>query len=169
MRLKTVPPTLMFLGSTLACVMALHARASVSACFDGCHLSHTFSNFQTLSIPTNRPKRRILSLRRSETPDGVRLTLTSDAPLDDYRSYVEGERFFVHIPQAALVRTHHNPEGRGFADLRIEQRDDDLFLSFRLQQGATVNIKQFFHQLHVIFYTNEPKNSRTSAKAVKLS
>jgi len=119
---------------------------------------------QELSIPTNHPKRRLLALRRSETPEGERLTLTSDTPLDDYRSYVEGERFIVHIPQAALVRTHHNPDGRGFADLRIEQRDDDLFLSFRLQQGATVNIKQLFHQLHLIFYTNEQTRIRTNEK-----
>lgn len=166
MRHSPLPPALTFLCSTLAYALLLSMLATTRADAGTrrCRVLQSLPLPQELSIPTNRPKRRLLSLRRSETPEGVRLTLTSDAPLDDYRSYVEGERFIVHIPQAALIKVHHNPEGRGFADLRIEQRDDDLFLSFRLQQGATVNIKQFFHQLYVIFYTNEQTRLRTNEK-----
>jgi hypothetical protein len=160
------PPALAFLNLTLAGALILPAR--VVARLNGDCLSPPLSAFQTASLPTNQ-QRRILAFRRSETPDGVRLTLTSDTPLDDYRSYVEGERFFVHIPQAALAIKQQNPQGRGFADLRIEQREDAIVISFRLQPGASVNIKQLFHQLHVIFYTNERQNNRSNVKTVKPS
>lgn len=104
-------------------------------------------------------KKRILMLRRNETPDGSRFTLTSDSPLDDYKSFAEGERICVMIPQAAFVQTHNDASGRGFADMRIEQRDDDTMLSFRLQQGATVAVNQNFNRLDVVFITNERANS----------
>jgi hypothetical protein len=98
-------------------------------------------------------------LRRNETPDGSRFTLMSDAPLNDYKSFAEGERICVMIPQAAFVQTQSDANGRGFADMRIEQRADDTMLSFRLQQGATVAVNQNFNRLDVVFITNERANS----------
>lgn len=161
MRHKSLPPALTFLSATLACVLLLLFTAtSADARINVRSVRPSLTISQELSIPANSPRRRLLSLRRSDTSDGARLTLTSDTALDDYRSYVEGERFFVHLPQAALVNKQHNLQGRGFTDMQIEQRDDDLVLSFRLQPGATVNIKQLFHQLHVVFYTNEQARSR---------
>ena len=163
--MNPLPPALTDLCSTLACallLLLLFAATSADARINVRSVRQSLSISQELSIPASPRRRRLLALRRSETPDGVRLTLVSDAPLDDYRSYVEGERFFIHIPQAALISTQKNPQGRGFADMQIEQRDDDLVLSFRLQQGATVNIKQLFHQLHVVFYTNEQTRSRSN-------
>jgi hypothetical protein len=162
--MNPLPPALTYLCSILACalLLLLFAATSANACINVRSVRQSLSISQELSIPANQRKKRILALRRSETPDGVRLTLVSDAPLDDYRSYVEGERFFIHIPQAAFINPQQNPQGRGFADMRIEQRDDDLVLSFRLQQGATVNIKQLFHQLHLVFYTNEQTRSRSN-------
>jgi len=94
-------------------------------------------------------------LQRIETPDGPRFTLKADAPLDDYRSFAEGERICVMIPQAAFVTARSDSSGRGFADLRIEQRETGVMLSFRLQQGATVAVNQNFNRLDVSFITNE--------------
>jgi hypothetical protein len=105
-------------------------------------------------------KKRILMLRRNEVPDGARFTLMSDSPLDDYKSFAEGERICVMIPQAAFVRTRSDTGGRGFAEMRIEQRDDDVMFSFRLEQGATVAVNQNFNRLDVIFNTNERANSK---------
>lgn len=108
--------------------------------------------------PTDAPQRkRVVALRRSETRDGVRFTLTSDAALDDYRSYAEGERLFVLVPRASLASARGElAHGRGFADLRVEQREDGLLISFRLQTGATVAVNQTFNRLDVLFITNEP-------------
>ena len=101
-------------------------------------------------------RRRVVVLRRSETEDGARFTLTSDSPLDDYRSYAEGERLVVLVPRAALSSTRgelNHP--RGFADLRVEEREAGLVISFRLQTGSTVAVSQNFNRLEVLFVTNE--------------
>ena len=108
------------------------------------------------SCPDAQLRKRIVALKRSETPDGARFTLTSDSALDDYRSYAEGERLFVHVPRADLSSTRGElPPGRGFADLRVEQREDGLLISFRLQTGATVAVNQSFNRLDVVFVINE--------------
>lgn len=102
------------------------------------------------------PRKRVVVLRRSETRDGARFTLTSDATLDDYRSYAEGERLVVLVPRAALSSTRGElAHARGFADLRVEEREADLLISFRLQTGSTVAVSQNFNRLDVVFVTNE--------------
>ena len=108
--------------------------------------------------PADVPQRkRVVALRRSETPDGARFTLTSDSALDDYRSYAEGERLFILVPRASLASTRGRlAHRRGFADLRVEQREDGLVISFRLQTGATVAVSQTFNRLELVFITNEP-------------
>ena len=109
---------------------------------------------------SRRPERkRIITLRRNETPEGARMTLMSDAPLTDYKSFAEADRVCVMIPQAAFVSALKDVSGRGFAEMRIEQRDENVMLSFRLQQGATVAVNQHFNRLHVVFMTNERANS----------
>ncbi|HKQ53930.1 MAG TPA: hypothetical protein VJT74_16260 [Pyrinomonadaceae bacterium] len=101
-------------------------------------------------------RKRVVVLRRVETEDGARFTLTSDSPLYDYRSYAEGERLVVHIPRASLSSTRGElSHARGFADLRVEEREADLLISFRLQTGATVAVSQTFNRLDVLFMTNE--------------
>lgn len=111
------------------------------------------------SVPaasTPKPlKRRVVALRRKETAEGERLTLTSDSPLDDYSSYVEGERLFVLVPLTALAGAQSNLSGRGFSDMRVEPRGDDMLLSFRLQVGASVYLRQHFNRLEVAFSMNE--------------
>ena len=107
-------------------------------------------------------RKRLVTLRRNETPEGSRLTLKSDAPLTDYKSFAEGERVCIMIPQAAFVSQRRDESGRGFADMRIEQRDENVMLSFRLQTGATVAVNQNFNRLDVVFMTNERANSDRS-------
>ena len=102
------------------------------------------------------PRKRLVVLRRGETQDGARFTLTSDSALDDYRSYAEGERLCVLVPRAGLSSTRGElGHARGFADLRVEQREDGLLISFRLQTGATVSVSQNFNRLDVVFVINE--------------
>lgn len=113
------------------------------------------------AVSTSRrtERKRLVTLRRNEMLEGSRFTLMSDAPLTDYRSFAEGERICVLIPQAAFVSTRGNESGHGFVDMRIEQRDENVMFSFRLQQGATVAVNQSFNRLEVIFMTNERANS----------
>ena len=94
-------------------------------------------------------------LRHSDTSEGSRCTITSDSLLDDYSSYVEGERFLVRLPQSTLFSLRHSPSGRGFADMRVEQGEDDVVVSFLLQPGASVSVSQSFNRLELNFLTNE--------------
>ena len=108
------------------------------------------------STPDAPQRKRVVVLRRSETGDGARFTLTSDSPLDDYRSYAEGERLVVLVPRAGLSSARGElTHARGFSDLRVEEREDGLLISFRLQTGATVAVSQNFNRLDVVFITNE--------------
>jgi hypothetical protein len=104
-------------------------------------------------------RKRLIMLRRNDEPEGARFTLMSDSTLDDYKSFAEGERLCVLIPQAAFVSARGELKGSGFADMRIEQRENDVMLCFRLQQGATVAVNQNFNRLEVVFMTNELANS----------
>jgi hypothetical protein len=115
------------------------------------------------AVSSSKPDRkRLVMFRRNETPEGSRLTLMADAPLADYKSFAEGERVCIMIPQAAFISARRDESGRGFADMRIEQRDENVMLSFRLQPGATVAVNQNFNRLDVVFMTNERANSDKS-------
>jgi hypothetical protein len=103
-------------------------------------------------------KERVIALRRKASADGERLTLTSDAPLDDYSSYVEDERLFVVVPLTALAGAQGNINGRGFSDMKVEPRGHDILLSFRLQVGASVYVRQNFNRLDLVFSMNERAN-----------
>ena len=116
----------------------------------------SISSMASTALPLPEPHRkRLVTFRRNETPEGSRFTLTSDSPLDDYRSFAEGERICVMIPQSAFVSALNDASGRGFADMRVEQRETDVILSFRVQQDATVAINQNFNRLEIVFNTNE--------------
>lgn len=141
-----------------ALLLALIAGTGARAAGDNNSFSLT-APAATSSLPKPH-KKRILMLRRNDSLDGARFTLTSDAPLGDYKSLAEGERVCVMIPQAAFISTRNETNGRGFTDMRVEQRDEDVVLSFRLQPGATVAVNQNFNRLDVVFITNERANSK---------
>jgi len=138
----------------LTCISVLLLFTGVSVSAIGRQRPRALSGSATLSF-AQRERKRVVTLRHNDTTEGSRCLITSDTPLDDYSSYVEGERFIVRVPQANLSGTHNNPGGRGFADLRAEQSGDDVLVSFRLQAGATVHLNQTFNRLAIEFLTNE--------------
>jgi hypothetical protein len=155
-----MPPALTFLNSTIISATILLTAMSAAAPINNGKWSPTLKSSYALSSSSKPQNKRIVAASRNDTPDGSRFTLTSDSPLDGYSSYVEGERFFVHVPQANLIGEQQELNGHGFADLRIEQRDEDVVLSFRLRQGATVNISRNFNRLEILFLTNERVNKK---------
>jgi hypothetical protein len=124
--------------------------------------AHTHGLAST-SLPSPR---RIVPLRLTDAPGGARVTVASDAPLDDYTSRFDRNIFYVLIPHSLASVSPVQITGRGFTRARIEQRDDDVLLSFRLQTGASVRISKGFNRLDVIFKTAElsqPAESSSSA------
>jgi hypothetical protein len=108
-----------------------------------------------LSATSLAAPRRIVPLRLTDAPDGARVTIASDAPLDDYTSRFDGDNFYVLIPHSQASRSRAQITGRGFTSAQIEQRDDDVLLSFRLQMGASVRVSKGFNRLDVVFKTIE--------------
>jgi hypothetical protein len=89
-------------------------------------------------------------LRRKETGRGPIITLTSDASLNDYISYVEGDRFFVRIPQASLASPRSSLGDHGATDMLVEEGHEDVVISVKILQGSTVRVSQSFNRLELI-------------------
>ncbi|MDX6696598.1 MAG: hypothetical protein QOF02_4201 [Blastocatellia bacterium] len=116
--------------------------------------------------------KRLASALSSDLPDGSKVTLVSDGPLNDYKTYTAANRFYVVLPRVSASPATADLKGRGFSDAKAEQSGEDLLLSFALQPGATARVSQKFNRLDVIFNaTNEaqPRPSRTEAVAIMAS
>jgi hypothetical protein len=106
----------------------------------------------TASTPSP-PLSRIVPPRLLDAPDGARVTIASDAPLDDYTSRLDGDNFYILIPHAEASFSEVQFAGHGFTSAGVEQRDDNVILSFRLQTGASVRVSRGFNRLDVFFKT----------------
>ena len=96
-------------------------------------------------------KKYITPLRVVETPEGSHVTITANAPLNDFSAYRSGNHFFVVIPEADVPRLASASRGRGFDDVQMQKRGTDLILSFRLQPGVTARVDQKFNRVEIIF------------------
>jgi hypothetical protein len=125
----------------------------------------------TRSAPVAESRtRRIASLRTSETNGRARVILTSDAELNNYTAYESGGRFFVRIPQAdagSAAALAGSLQGRGFENARIERRGSDLLLSFKLEAGATAEVRQSFNRLEVRFAAQDAQQKKDSSGGTK--
>lgn len=157
--------TLLLAFTAFVSLMLLEAGAQ------GRRQSSTQSNAASSRPQTDR--KNIASVRSVDTADGSRVSITSDVPLNDYEAYWGGDRFFVIIPNAEI--TYQNVQtlqstlrGRGFLDVRIERKGNDLVFSFRMQSGFRARPEQKFNRLDIIltappgvvFTPNENRNSR---------
>ena len=150
MRHKTTPPLVFSSGAILMCAMLLASHSTVAAGAARPASSQSQSPSK-ISIPhLAQEKKRIVTWRRKETDRGPIITLTSDAALNDYTSYVDGERFFVRIPQASLASARSNLGDHGAADMLVEEGHEDVVISVKILQGSTVRVSQSFNRLELI-------------------
>ena len=110
----------------------------------------------TRGLASASAPRRIVPLRLTDAPEGARVTIASDAPLDDYTSRIDGDSFCILIPHAQAPASGEQIRGRGFTSVQIEQREDEVLLSFQLQPGASVRVGKGFNRLDVLFKTPKP-------------
>ncbi|HKC62139.1 MAG TPA: HEAT repeat domain-containing protein, partial [Pyrinomonadaceae bacterium] len=108
------------------------------------------------------PKKNITPLHTGDTSEGSRITITSDAPLNDYSAFRSGDRYYVVIPQANVARAQSGLKGRGFEDVQLQRRGDDAILSFKLQPGTNAHVNQRFNRLDVEL--NTPGGGSATAK-----
>jgi hypothetical protein len=95
-------------------------------------------------------KSHVATLRASDSPDGSRVSLSSDQSLNNYEAYRRGDRFYVRIPGADMPRAE-SIRGRGFSDVKVQRSGDSTVVSFRLQPGATAHVEQRSNRLEVVF------------------
>ncbi len=101
----------------------------------------------------SRPQpRRLATIRTGDATEGSRVIVTSDATLSDYQAYADGGRFYVLIPYAVEPKAQNElRRGRGFTDVEIERRGEDVLLSFGLEAGTQARVSQRFNRLEVLF------------------
>jgi hypothetical protein len=93
-----------------------------------------------------------MTLSTSETAEGSRVRITSDAALEGYRTYTEGGRFFVLVPEAdASVFASGGLAARGFTRVEAGQRGDDALIAFTLAPDVTPRVRASFNRLEILF------------------
>ena len=106
-------------------------------------------NANTQTAQAKPQQKNITPLRSGDTSEGSRITITSDAPLNDYSAYRSGDRYYVVIPEANAPRAQGGLRGRGFEDVQVQKRGNDAILSFKLQPGTNARVSQRFNRLDV--------------------
>jgi hypothetical protein len=101
-----------------------------------------------------QPKRVVVA-GSSDTARGTRQTIKSDNPLNDYSAYRSGDRFYVVLPKSDATSVARGSSGRGFSDMQVQQRGEDVVLSYRLKPGARPRVEQKFNRLDVVFEVPE--------------
>jgi hypothetical protein len=86
----------------------------------------------------------------SDAPSGANVTITSDVALNDYSAYRSGDRYYVVIPQAK-AKGSGGIKGRGFEGVAVQQRGQDVVISFKLQPGASARVDLKFNRLVISF------------------
>jgi hypothetical protein len=179
-RRRSIAPLLRgVLASSLACVSLVALLPTTGRAQEVAKLSDKLKPKAAIASTTSKTAtataesrpRRIASLRTRETTEGARVTLTSDAELNNYTAYESGGRFFVRIAQAdagEAAALAGSLQGRGFEDAQIEPSGADVLLSFKLAAGATAEVRQSFNRLEVRFAaqdaTQQKKDSSGGTK-----
>jgi hypothetical protein len=118
------------------------------------------SNSSPRRTPASPAPARLLkrmTLGVSETAEGSRVRLTSDASVEGYSAYTEGERLFILVPETdAASLAGRAPKGEGFDGFNVEQRGDDALVSFTPRAGFTPRVRASFNRLEILFAAQKP-------------
>ena len=95
--------------------------------------------------------KRVTAIQVGQGAEGARVTIVSDAPLNDYEAFRRGDRFYVKIPLADFSAGQPNFHGDGFEDIQVQRVGDSVVVSFKLQPGASARVDQRSNRLDVIF------------------
>ncbi len=142
-RLRTLVATTLFAALALASLAGL----------DTAHAQRGAKSANTAKKSAST--KRVFVGRGSDSGAGSRQTIKSDNPLNDYSAYRSGDRFNVVIPNADANAMGKGGAGRGYTDMQVQQRGNDVVLSYKLQPGAKPRVEQKFNRLDVVFETPE--------------
>jgi hypothetical protein len=97
---------------------------------------------------------RTIRLVRISMSSDLSVTITSDSSLSDAVSYMSGNRFVVIIPQAVVASLQSDMAAASFNHFQVDQRGEDLAISFTLKSGTTSRLEQRATGLSVVFATS---------------
>lgn len=152
--MKYTPNVSVVLSSVLffVCAVPLRAQGPEGLTASASARDNYATARRAITPPAARPRKRLVPVRVSDTPEGSRVIVASDASLDEHSSYFDGGRFYVLIPKADVTAAMPDElKGRGFASARLDQRGGDALLSFELQVGMTPRLSQKFNRLEINF------------------
>jgi hypothetical protein len=98
-----------------------------------------------------RNQTHVTALQLGEAPEGSRVTVVADSPLDGYEGFRRGNRFYVKIPLADFTSAVPHFRADGFEDVQVQRVGDNLIISFKLEPGAAALVDQRANRLDVIF------------------
>src|SRR5438105_1355088 len=159
MRLKAVA-TLLFV---LACVLAAGAPGDGARAQRRKRAPAAANDNAAQASKTSDQKKKVFVGRGADTPQGSRVTIKSDNPLNDYSAYRSGDRFYVVLPRADASAVGRGGSGKGYSDMQVQQRGGDVVLSYRLQPGAKPRVEQKFNRLDVVFDAPEGAQGNSAA------
>jgi len=120
---------------------------------------------ETSNVAARRslPKRLVL-LRAGGDPEGSRVTISSDSPLDDCESSREGDDYTVRIPWAVAADARGvSTAGRFYQSARVEEQGDAVLVTFTLREGAAVSLVKGFNRIEVTFADGTRQPSAAAA------
>jgi len=116
------------------------------------------------------PKRLLVLRAGDDGAEGSRVTISSDSPLDDCDSSREGERLYVRIPWAVAADTRRlSAEGRFYKSARVEERGDEVLVTFGLREGASVSLARGFNRLEITFKSATQAKGAPTAQGAEAS
>lgn len=124
----------------LACLALLVAETSASG-------QTLQSGSDGASVLNTTTKRHLTSMTTADGPNGLRITIGTSGPVNDAVGYRSGENYVVIIPQAEMSSLQIDM--RLLNNLRIEKRDDDIALSFKLEAGRKAQLSHEQNQVVV--------------------
>lgn len=98
-----------------------------------------------------KAQKHVTSVEMVQAGEGARVTVNSDAALNDYEAFRRGDRFYVKIPLAEFSFSQPRFHGNGFDDVQVQKVGDSVVVSFKLQLGASAHVEQHGNRLEVIF------------------
>jgi hypothetical protein len=100
------------------------------------------------ALATEQQRLRLLRITVSQDQS---VTVTTEATIRDAVSYISGERYVVVIPQAVVAGINSDVASRHFTNFQIDQRGEDVSISFLMKPGSVGRIESKSNGLSVLF------------------
>ena len=111
--------------------------------------------------PAEQPQTRSLRLVKILITSEQLVTISTESTISDAVSYVSGERYVVVIPQAVVAGVNSDFASRYFTNLQIDQRGEDVAISFLLRPGSVGRLEPKSNGVSVVFASDRLTSQNT--------